>query len=119
MEFKTATLGADAIRMAPPRRLDHDQIASDYVNRLELSIDALAELHGCTTLTIGRIVRRRGLTNTVRSSYRYDHDAIAADYVAGQLTVSEIARKHRCNETTVYDIARSRGLRRTDKAAGQ
>lgn len=58
-----------AIAMAPHRRLNHDQIASDYVNRLDLSIDALAELHGCSTQTIGRIVRRRGLTNTVRSSY--------------------------------------------------
>lgn len=99
-------------RMAPTRQLDHDQVAADYVNRLDLTIDALARSHGCTPATIGRIIRRRGLSNTVRSAHRYDHDAIAADYVGGELTVAEIARKHGCNQTTVFDIARSRGLRR-------
>lgn len=72
----------------------------------------MAELHGCTTLTIGRIVKRRGLSFTVRSAYRYDHDAIASDYVAGELTIVAIARKHGYNETTVSDIARARGLSR-------
>ncbi len=105
--------------MAPPRRLNHDQIAADYVNRLDLSVEALAELHGCTTLTIGRIVRRRGLSNTVRSTYRYDHDAIAADYSAGIATVTQIARRNGCDETTVYDIARGRDLRRTGRSVNQ
>ncbi|MDA3040732.1 MAG: hypothetical protein O3C27_14615 [Actinomycetota bacterium] len=72
----------------------------------------MAELHGCTTLTIGRIVKRRGLSSTVRSAYRYDHDATASDYVAGELTIAATARKHGCNETTVSDIARARGLSR-------
>ena len=55
---------------------------------------------------------RAALSSWNVATLRHANDALAADYVAGKLTVSEIASKHRCNETTVYDIARSRGLRR-------
>lgn len=55
--------------------------------RLDLTISDLARVHGCTSDTIGRIVRRRGLAGTIRSSAVHDHDAIAAHYAAGALTV--------------------------------
>ena len=97
---------------APPRRLDHDRIAADYQTRLDLTIGDLARIHGCSPDTIGRIVRRRGLAGTIRSSAVHDHEAIAADYAAGTLTVTSIASRYRCDVTTVYDIARARGLRR-------
>ena len=96
--------------MAPARRLDHDAIATDYLNRPDLTVAEIADLHGCYQHTVTKIVMNQGLSGTRNPPL--DHDTIAKDYIAGELLIREIAEVHGCDVWSIYKLARQRGLKR-------